>query len=42
MIFTLLIVYLDAFKRFGDRHPAWRGLLTSDPPAGIGKVFERE
>ena len=42
MIFTLLVVYLDWFKEFGDRHPAWRKLLSSEPPAGIGRVFERE
>ena len=42
MIFTLLVVYLDWFKEFGDRHPTWRKLLSSEPPAGIGRVFERE
>ena len=42
MIFTLLVVYLDWFRRFGDRHPVWRRMLSSDPPAGIGRVFERE
>jgi hypothetical protein len=42
MILTLLVVYLDWFRRFGDRHPAWRRVLSADPPAGIGRVFERE
>lgn len=42
MIFTLVIVYLDSFRRFGERHPRWRRLFASDPPAGIGRVFERE
>jgi len=42
MIFTLVIVYLDWFRRFGDRHPRWRRLFASDPPSGIGRVFERE
>ncbi|MDP2622842.1 MAG: ABC transporter permease [Actinomycetota bacterium] len=42
MIFTLVIVYLDWFRRFGERHPRWRRLLSSEPPAGIGRVFERE
>jgi hypothetical protein len=42
MIFTLVIVYLESFRRFGERHPRWRRLFASDPPAGIGRVFARE
>ncbi|NQV05040.1 ABC transporter permease [bacterium] len=42
MIFTLLLVYLDWFRRLGDRHPGWRRLLASDPPSGIGRIFKRE
>jgi simple sugar transport system permease protein len=42
MIFTLLLVYLDWFRRLGDRHPGWRRLLASDPPSAIGTPFRRE
>jgi simple sugar transport system permease protein len=42
MIFTLLLVYLDWFRRLGDRHPGWRRILASDPPSGIGTAFRRE
>jgi simple sugar transport system permease protein len=42
MIFTLLLVYLDSFRRLGDRHPKWRRLLASDPPSAIGTPFQRE
>lgn len=42
MIFTLVLVYLDWFRRLGDRHPAWRRILASDPPSAIGTAFRRE
>jgi simple sugar transport system permease protein len=42
MIFTLLLVYLDWFRRLGDRRPALRRILASDPPSGIGVAFRRE
>ena len=42
MIFMLVLVYLDWFRRLGDRHPAWRRILASDPPSGLGRVFVRE
>ncbi len=34
MIFTMVLVYLDWLGRLGDRHPAWRRLLASDPLRG--------
>lgn len=42
MIFTLLLVYLDWFRRLGDRHPSLRRFLSSDPPSAIGTAFRRE
>jgi len=42
MIFTLLLVYLDWFRRLGDRHPGWRRWVASDPPSAIGTPFRRE
>lgn len=42
MIFALLLVYLDWFRRLGDRHPGLRRILASDPPSGIGIAFRRE
>jgi len=42
MIFVLLLVYLDWFRRLGDTHPRLRRLLASDPPSGIGVAFRRE
>lgn len=42
MIFTLLLVYLDWFRRLGDRHPGMRRILASDPPSAIGTPFRRE
>jgi simple sugar transport system permease protein len=42
MIFTLVLVYLDWFKRLGERHPTWRRLFAGDPPSGIGTAFRRE
>jgi len=42
MIFALLLVYLDWFRRLGDRHPRLRRILASDPPSGIGIAFRRE
>ncbi len=40
MILALVIVYRDWFRRVGDRFPALRGVLASEPPAAIGTVFE--
>jgi ABC-type uncharacterized transport system permease subunit len=42
MIFTLLLVYMDSFRRLGDRHPGLRRFLASDPPSAIGTAFRRE
>ncbi len=42
MIFMLLLVYMDWFRRIGDRHPSLRRLLASDPPSAIGTAFRRE
>lgn len=42
MIFTLLLVYLDWFRRLGDRRPSLRRIFASDPPSGIGVAFRRE
>lgn len=42
MIFVLVLVYLESFRRLGDKYPTWRRLLASDPPSGLGRVFERE
>ncbi|MCJ7725998.1 MAG: ABC transporter permease [Acidimicrobiia bacterium] len=42
MIFMLLLVYMDWFRRIGDRHPSLRRFLASDPPSAIGTAFRRE
>lgn len=42
MIFALVLVYLRPFRELSDRHPAWRGLLTGDPPSALGTSFHRE
>jgi len=42
MIFMLLLVYTDWFRRIGDDHPSLRRFLASDPPSGIGIAFRRE
>jgi ABC-type uncharacterized transport system permease subunit len=42
MIFALVLVYLEWFRRLGDSHPGWRRLLASDPPSAIGIAFRRE
>ena len=42
MIFALLLVYMDSFRRLGDRHPNLRRFIASDPPSAIGTAFRRE
>jgi ABC-type uncharacterized transport system permease subunit len=42
MIFALVLVYLEWFRRLGDRYSGWRRLLASDPPSAIGVAFRRE
>jgi simple sugar transport system permease protein len=42
MIFTLVLVYLEGFRRLGDRHPVWRRIFAGDPPSAIGTAFRRE
>ncbi len=42
MIFALVLVYLRLFRELGDRHPAVRRLLASDPPSALGTSFHPE
>lgn len=40
MIFTLVLVYSDRVRSLTDRYPAFRGILSSDPPTAIGTRFD--
>ncbi len=42
MIVALVLVYLPAFRRLGERHPAVRRFLAGDPPSALGTAFGRE
>ena len=42
MIFILVLVYLDGFKRLGDKYPFVRRIIGGDPPSGLGQVFVRD
>jgi len=42
MILILVLIYLPAFRRATDRHPALRRVLAGDPPTALGTAFRRE
>jgi simple sugar transport system permease protein len=42
MIGLLVVVYLPAFRRLGERHPAAGRFLAGDPPSALGTAFSRE
>jgi general nucleoside transport system permease protein len=42
MIFALVLVYLNWFRRIGERVPALRRFLSSDPPSALGTSFQPE
>jgi len=42
MILSLVLVYLSVFRELGDRYPALRRFLASDPPSALGTAFHRE
>jgi hypothetical protein len=42
MIFMLVLVNLDSFRRSADRHPALGRFPIGDPPSAIGTAFRRE
>ncbi len=42
MIFVLVLIYLDWFRRLGETHPALRRIIGGDPPSALGRVFVRE
>ena len=42
MILILVLIYLPAFRRAADRHPALRRILAGDPPSALGTAFRRE
>ena len=42
MILALVLVYLPAFRRLGERHPAVRRVFAGDPPSALGTAFQRE
>jgi simple sugar transport system permease protein len=42
MIFILVLVYLDGFRRLGERYPLVKRIIGGDPPSGLGRVFVRD
>lgn len=42
MIFILVLIYLDGFKRLGEKYPFVRRIIGGDPPSGLGRVFVRD
>jgi simple sugar transport system permease protein len=42
MILMLTLIHTRWFRHFGDRHPRWRNVLGSNPPAALGTAFHRE
>jgi simple sugar transport system permease protein len=39
MILMLVLIYLPAFRRAADRHPALRQVFGGDPPSALGTSF---